>query len=108
MTLVDIFSYIEVHVDEAPSEVCRETRSLVHSGISRVPVVCSSTIMSSLKIPSCDAGARCTSDPLTYKWKCLEDQNGDLSEDQLILLGGKVEFVWQTCRFGEPKALYNR
>ena len=33
VTLVDMFSYIEVHVDEASSEVCREIRGLVHSGI---------------------------------------------------------------------------
>ena len=33
VTLVDMFSYIAVHVDEASSEVCREIRGLVHSGI---------------------------------------------------------------------------
>ena len=51
------------------------------------------------------AGARCTSDPphvavvvcskSAHKWNCtiLEDQNGDLREDQLMWLGGKVGFV---------------
>ena len=34
VTLVDMFSYIKVHVDEASNEVCREIRGLVYSGIN--------------------------------------------------------------------------
>ena len=99
VTLVDMFSYIGVHVDEASSEVCREIRGLVHSGIKSA---CSVLKYHNVEVEDAFmcAGARCTSDPLhvavvvcsrsAYKWKCtiLEDQNGDLSEDQLMWLGG--------------------
>ena len=99
VTLVDMFSYIEVHVDEASSEVCREIRGLVHSGIKSA---CSVLKYHNVQLEDAFmcAGVRCTSDPphvaavvcsrSAYKWKCtiLEDQNGDLSEDQLMWLGG--------------------
>ena len=104
VTLVDMFSYIEVHVDEASSEVCREIRGLVHSGIKSA---CSVLKYHNVQLEDAFmcAGARCTSDPphvavvvcsrSAYKWKCtiLEDQNGDLSEDQLMWLCGNVGFV---------------
>ena len=99
VTLVDMFSYIEVHVDEASSEVCREIRGLVHSGIKSACSVLKYRNVQFEDAFMC-AGARCTSDPphvavvvcsrSAYKWKCtiVEDQNGDLSEDQLMWLGG--------------------
>ena len=99
VTLVDMFSYIAVHVDEASSEMCREIRGLVHSGVKSA---CSVLKYHNVQLEDAFmcAGARCTSDPphvaivvcsrSAYKWKCtiLEDQNGDLSEDQLMWLGG--------------------
>ena len=98
MTLVDMFSYIEVHVDEASSEVRREIRGLVHSGIKSA---CSMLKYYYVQFEDAflRAGACCTSDPLhvavvvcsrsAFKWKCTikDDQNGDLSEDQLMWLG---------------------
>ena len=104
VTLIDMFSYIAVHVDAASSEVCREIRGLVHSGIKSA---CSVLKYHNIQLEDAFmcAGARCTSDPphvavvvcsrSAYKWWCtiLEDQNGDLSEDQLMWLCGKVGFV---------------
>ena len=101
VTLVDMFSYIGVHVDEASSEVCREIRGLVHSGIKSA---CSVLKYHNVQLEDAFmcAGARCISDPphvavvvcsmSAYKWVCtiLEDQNGDLSEDQLVWLVKKV------------------
>ena len=98
VTLVDMFSYIEVHVDEASSEVCREIRGL---GIKSA---CSVLKYHNVQLEDAFmcAGARCTSDPphvavvvcssSAYKWKCtiLEDQNGDLSEDQLMWLPSRT------------------
>ena len=98
VTLVDMFSYIAVHVDEASSEVCKEIRGYVHSGIKSACSVLKYHNVQFEDAFMC-AGARCTSDPphvavvvcsrSAYKWKCtiLEDQNGDLSEDQLMWLG---------------------
>ena len=101
VTLIDMFSYIEVHVDEASSEVCREIRGLVHSGIESA---CSVLKYHNVQLEDAFmcAGARCTSDPphvavvvcsrSAYKWKCtiLEDQNGDLSLDQLMWLPSRT------------------
>ena len=104
VTLVDMFSHIVVHVDEASSEVCREIRGLVHSGIKSACSVLKYHNVQFEDAFMC-AGARCTSDPphvavvvcsrSAYKWKCtiLEDQNGDLSDDQLMWLDGKVRFA---------------
>ena len=101
VTLVDMFSYIEVHVDEASSEVCREIRGLVRSGIERACSVLKYHNVQFEDAFMC-AGARCTSDPphvavvvcsrSAYKWKCtiLEDQKGDLREDQLMWLGAQT------------------
>ena len=102
VTLVDMFSYIEVHVDEASSEVCREIRGLVHRCIKSACSVLKYHNVQFKDAFMC-AGARCTSDPphvavvvcssSAYKWKCTikDDQNGDLSEDQLMWLGGFVQ-----------------
>ena len=100
VTLVDMFSYIAVHVNEASSEVCKEIRGIVHSGIKSA---CSGLKYSHVQFEDAFmcAGARCTSDPphvavvvwskSAYKWRCtiLEDQNGDLSEDQLMWSPGE-------------------
>ena len=106
VTLVDMFSYIAVHVDEASSEVCSEIRGLVHSVIKSA---CS--VLKYHNVQFEDAfmcvGARCTSDPPhvavvvcsrlpsgpVYKWKCTSRgaQRGEVSEDQLMWLGGVTE-----------------
>ena len=97
VTLVDVFSYIQVHVDLASREACREIRSCVHSGIKSACSVLKYHNVQFEDAFMC-AGARCTSDPphvavvvcsrSVYKWKCtiLDDHNGDLSEDQLMWL----------------------
>ena len=101
VTLVDMFSYIGVHVDEASSEVCREIRGLVHSEIKSACSVLKYHNVQFKDAFMC-AGARCTSDPphvavvvcsmSAYKWKCTikDDQNGDLSEDQLMWFGAQT------------------
>ena len=113
VTLVDMFSYIGVHFDEASSEVCREIRGLVHSGIKSA---CSVLKYHNVQLEDAFmcAGARCTSDPphvavvvcsrSAYKWKCTikDDQNGDLGEDQLMWLGGKVGFVQTSSEDQKP------
>ena len=104
VTLVDMFSYIHISVEPVGactfSEVCREIRGYVYSGIT--------SVCSALKYDvqfqdafMC-AGPSCTSESPhlavvlpprssspVYKWKCtiFDDQNGDLSEDQLMWLG---------------------
>ena len=104
VTLVDMFSYLAVHVNASSSETCREIRGLVHSGIKSACSVLKYHNVQFKDAFMC-AGARCTSDPphvavvvcsrSVYKWKCtiLEDQNGDLSDDQLMWLDGKVRFA---------------
>ena len=104
VTLVDMFSYIVVHVDETSSEVCRELKGLVHSGIKSACSVLKYHNVQYEDAFMC-AGASCSSDPphlavavysrSAYKWKCtiLEDQKGDLSEDQLIWFGGNSSFL---------------
>ena len=101
VTLVDMFSYIKVHVYEASHEACREIRGLVHSGIKSA---CSVLKCHDVKLEDAFmcAGALCTSDPphvavvvclrSAYKWKCtiLDDQIGDLSEDQLMWLPSRI------------------
>ena len=106
VTLVDMFSYIAVHVDEASSVVCREIRGLVHSGIKSA---CSVLKYHNVQLEDAFmcAGARCTSDPPhvavvvcsrhpsgpVYKWRCTSRgaQRGEVSEDQLMWLGGVTE-----------------
>ena len=104
VTLVDMFSCIEVNVSKPSSEVCREIRDSVYSGIK--------SACSVLKYMYHDfqfedtfmcTGTSCTSYPphvavvvrsrsprgSMYKWMCtiIERQNGDLSEEQLMWLG---------------------
>ena len=102
VTLVDRFSYIEVNVSESSSEVCREIRDCVYSGIKSACGVLKYQGVQFEDAFMC-AGASCTSDPphvavvvcsrsprgSMYKWKCtiMERQNGDLSEGQLMWLG---------------------
>ena len=97
VTLVDMFSYIKVHVDEASSEVCREIRGLVRSGIENA---CSVLKYNHVQLDDAFmcAEARCASDPphlavvvsrgAVYKWRCTRrgNQVGDLSKDQLMWL----------------------
>ena len=96
--VVDMFSYIAVHVDEASSEVCREIRGLVHSGIKSACSVLKYHNVQFKDAFMC-AGARCTSDPphiavvvSDNKWRCtiLERQSGDLSKDQLMWLPSRT------------------
>ena len=102
VTLVDMFSHIEVHVSEASSDVCRDIRNCVYSGITRA---CSVLKYHHVKFEDAFmcAGASCSSDPPHvavvvcsrsstgpgHKWKCtiMGRQNGDLSEGQLMWLG---------------------
>ena len=86
-----------MHVDEASSEVCREIRGLVHSGIKSACSVLKYHNVQ-FEVAFMCAGARCTSDPphvavvvsrgAVYKWRCTirGDQVGDLSMDQLMWL----------------------
>ena len=98
VTLVDMYSYIQVHIDEASSEVCREIRSCVHSGIKSACSVLKYSHVQFEDAFMC-AGARCTSDPphvavvvSDNKWRCtiLEHQRGDLSKDQLMWLPSRT------------------
>ena len=106
VTLVDMFSYIIVHVDEASSEVCREIRGLVHSGIKSACSVLKYHTVQFEDAFMC-AGACCTSDPPhvavvvcsrhpsgpVYKWRCTsrDAQRGEVSEEQLMWLGSVTE-----------------
>ena len=101
VTLVDMFSYIQLHVDEGSHEACSEIRGLVHSGIKSACSVLKYSHVQFEDAFMC-AGALCTSDPphvavvvcsrSAYKWKCtiLDDQKGDLSEDQLMWLPSRT------------------
>ena len=94
VTLVDMFSYIEVNVSEPSSEVCREIRNSVHSGIRSACGVLKNQGVQFEDAFMC-AGASCTLYPphvavvVCSKWKCtiIGRQNGDLSECQLMWLG---------------------
>ena len=91
VTLVDMFSYILLHVDEMSSQVCREIRCCVHSGIKSA---CGILKYQSIQFEDAFmcAGASCASDPphiakvVSRKWECgiRGHQNGDLSEGQLM------------------------
>ena len=97
VTLIDMFSYIAVHVDEASSEACRKIRGLVHSGIKSACSVLKYHDVQFEDAFMC-AGAHCTSDPphaavvvpsgSLYKWRCtiVETQRGGLGESQLMWL----------------------
>ena len=98
VTLRDMLSHIEVCISKVSSEVCREIRDSVYSGIKSACSVLKYHGVQFEDAFMC-AGPRCTSDPphvavvvregLSYKWKCtiVGDQNGDLGEDQLMWLG---------------------
>ena len=99
VTLVDMFSYIQI---SASNMVCRQARDCVYKGIKSACSVLKYHNVQFEDAFMC-AGASCIADPphvavvvcsrSAYKWKCtiLDDQNGDLSEDQLMWLGGFVQ-----------------
>ena len=95
VTLVDMFSCILLHVDEMSSQVCREIRCCVHSGIKSACGILKYQGVQFEDAFMC-AGASCTSDPSHVavvvsekKWKCSirGHQSGDLSECQLMWFG---------------------
>ena len=95
VTLVDMFSYIVLHIDTVSGKVCREVRDCVHSGIKRACGILKYQGVLFEDAFMC-AGASCTSDPSHIavvvsekKWKCsiLGRQCGDLSDGQLIWFG---------------------
>ena len=95
VTLVDMFSYILLHVDEMSSQVCREIRCCVHSGIKSACGILKYHGVQFRDAFMC-AGGSCTFDPphaavvvSEKKWKCSirGHQKGDLSEDQLMWFG---------------------
>ncbi|KAL5506626.1 hypothetical protein EMCRGX_G008315 [Ephydatia muelleri] len=95
VTLVDMFSYIVLHVDEMSSEVCREIRGCVHSAIKRACGILKYQGVLFEDAFMC-AGASCTSNAphlatvvSKKKWKCSirGHQRGDLCEGQLMWFG---------------------
>ena len=102
VTLVDMFSYIHISVIGAcafSDHVYREIRDCIHSGIMSAcrALKCSVQFQDAFMC----AGPRCNSESPhlavvvhlkssspVYKWRCtiFEDQNGDLTEDQLMWL----------------------
>eukprot|EP00731_Ephydatia_muelleri_P004120 Em0002g296a len=95
VTLVDMFSYILLHIDTMSCKVCKEVRDCVHSGIKRTCGILKYQGVQFEDAFMC-AGASCSSDPphlatvvLEKKWKCsiLGRQCGDLCEGQLMWFG---------------------
>ena len=95
VTLVDMFYYILLHVDEMSCQVCREIRCCVHSGIKSACGILKYQGVQFEDAFMC-AGASCTSDTphvatvvSEKKWICsiVGDQKGDLSECQLMWFG---------------------
>ena len=94
VTLVDMFSYMVVLIDQISSRVCREVRMSVHSGIKSACRILKYEDVEFEDAFIC-AGASCTSDPphvatvVSEKWKCSirGHQSGDLSEGQLMWFG---------------------
>ena len=95
VTLVDMFSYILLHVDEMSSQVCREIRCCVHSGIKSACGILKYQGVQFEDAFMCP-GASCTLDPphvavvvSEKKWVCSirGRQKGDLSEGQLMWFG---------------------
>ncbi|KAL5506656.1 hypothetical protein EMCRGX_G008367 [Ephydatia muelleri] len=95
VTLVDMFSYIVLHIDEMSSEVCREIRGCVHSAIK---IACGILKYQGVLFEDAFmcAGASCTSNAphlatvvSKKKWKCSirGHQRGDLCEGQLMWFG---------------------
>ncbi|KAL5506720.1 hypothetical protein EMCRGX_G008450 [Ephydatia muelleri] len=92
VTLVDMFSYILLHIDTMSSKVCREVRGCVHSGIKTACGILKYQGVQFEDAFMC-AGACCTSDlphvaiiVSEKKWRCsiVGDQCGDLCEGQLM------------------------
>ncbi|KAL5506732.1 hypothetical protein EMCRGX_G008465 [Ephydatia muelleri] len=95
VTLVDMFSYILLHIDTMSSKVCREVRGCVHSGIKTACGILKYQGVQFEDAFMC-AGACCTSDlphvaiiVSEKKWRCsiVGDQCGDLCEGQLMWFG---------------------
>eukprot|EP00731_Ephydatia_muelleri_P004222 Em0002g398a len=95
VTLVDMFSYIVLHVDEMSIKVCREIRGCVHSGIKTACGILKYQGVQFEDAFMC-AGASCTSDAphlatvvSKKKWKCSirRHQRGDLCEGQFMWFG---------------------
>ena len=95
VTLVDMFSYIVLHVDEMSIKVCREVRDCVHSGIKSACGILKYQGVQFEDAFMC-AGGSCTSDlphvatiVSKKKWKCSirRHQRGDLCEGQLMWFG---------------------
>ena len=95
VTLVDMFSYIVLHIDDMSSKVCREIRGCVNSAIK---IACGILKYQGVQFEDAFmcAGACCTSDAphlatvvSEKKWKCSirGRQRGDLSEGQLMWFG---------------------
>ena len=94
VTLVDMFSYILLHIDTMSSEVCREIRDCVHSVIK---IACGILKYQGVQFEDAVmcAGACCASDLphvaiiVSKKWRCsiVGDQCGDLCEGQLMWFG---------------------
>ena len=98
VTLVDMFSYILLHIDTMSGKVCKEVRDCVHSGIKRTRGILKYQGVQFEDAFMC-AGASCSSDPphlatvvSEKKWKCsiLGRQCGDLCEGQLMWFGESV------------------
>ncbi|KAL5506367.1 hypothetical protein EMCRGX_G007991 [Ephydatia muelleri] len=92
VTLVDMFSYILLHIDEICNKVCREIRACVHSAIK---IACGILKYQGVQFEDAFmcAGSSCTSNPphvatvvSEKKWKCSirGHQRGDLCEGQLM------------------------
>ena len=95
VTLVDMFSYIVLHIDTMSSKVCSEIRGCVHSGIKRACGILKYQGVQFEDAFMC-AGACCTLDPphvavvvSEKRWKCSirGRQSGDLCEGQLMWFG---------------------
>ena len=95
VTLVDMFSYILLHIDTMSSKVCREVRGCVHSGIK---TACGILKYQGVQVEDAFmcAGPCCTSDAphvaiivSEKKWRCsiVGDQCGDLCGGQLMWFG---------------------
>ena len=98
ITLIDTFSYIEVHVDEPSCEVCSTLRDHIHKSIKSACNVLKYS--DEFKDAFVCTGERCTSygphvavvvptkssGKHAYKWKCTKsgNQKGSLTEEQLI------------------------
>ena len=92
VTLVDMFSYILLHIDEICNKVCREIRACVHSAIKSACGILKYQGVQFEDAFMC-AGSSCTSNPphvatvvSEKKWKCSirGHQRGDLCEGQLM------------------------